>query len=72
MLWVYFKMLKYKLREQSWRLIVPISDKTDEAQVKVTSVRNEGKTKKLFFLYYALNDKRAGVIVFSSNTQKIP
>lgn len=47
------------------------NDKTDEAQVKLTFVRNEGKTTK-FFLYYALNDKRAVVIMFSCNTQKIP
>ena len=48
MLCAYFQMLKYKLREQSWRLIVPINDKTDEAQVKVTFVRDEGKATKLF------------------------
>jgi len=48
MLCAYFEKLKYKLREQSWRLIVPISDKTDEAQVKVTFVRDKEKATKSF------------------------
>ena len=49
MLCAYFQILKYKLREQSWRLIVPINYKTDEAQMKVTFVRNGRKKTKLFF-----------------------
>jgi hypothetical protein len=60
MLCAYFKMLKYKLREQSWRLILSINDKTDEAQVRVTFVRNEGKTKKWFFsciMHYIINEQ---------------
>jgi hypothetical protein len=65
-------MLKDTLREQSWRLVVPINDRTDEAQVKVAFVRNGGKMTKLFVSVLctnARNAKRAVVNVLSCNTE---
>jgi hypothetical protein len=72
MLCAYFKMLKDTLHEQSWRLLVLINDRSDEAQVKVAFVRNGGKTTKLFVSVLctnARNAKRAVVNVLSCNTE---